>query len=186
MKVTFVATGFQFKRAEFSEAFKTAIQLELRNGAKEFVKAALIRVPVRTGFARGTLLNLGDAIGYSGASNKGSFTKKLVKKRLGVKNVSANGLLEYYNGVPKTPENARQFSTPINKVFTNNGKTFSFNYEQTVLYYEINDVSSNRYTPSAPWRSFEFGSAAFIDYLERVGLQRLPAITEYIIKKRIT
>jgi hypothetical protein len=186
MKVTFVATGFQFKRAEFSDAFKKAIQLEMRNGAKEFVKAALIRVPVRTGFARGTLLNLGDAIGYAGATNKPAFARKLDKRRLKVVNVSVNGAEEYYQGVPKTPENARQFSTPLNKVFTNNGRTFSFNYEQTVLYYEINDASSNRYTPSAPWRSFEFGSAAFIDYLERVGLQRLPAITEYIVKKRIS
>lgn len=179
MKVTFVATGFEFKRAEFSDAFKKAIQLELRNGAKEFVKAALPRVPVRTGFARGTLLNLADAIGYNAASNKEGFNRKLMSKRLKVKNVSVNGKLEYYEGVPKTPENARQFSTQINKVFTNNGRTFSFNYENTVLYYEIND---ERYQ----WRSFIFGSEAFISYLERVGLQRLPAITEYIIKKRIS
>lgn len=167
MKVTFVVTGFQFKRVEFSEAFKTAIKLEMRNGAREFAKEAIIRVPVRTGFARGTLLNLNNAIGLSTS-------------------ISTNGALEYYQGVRKTPENARQFSTPTNKVFTNNGRTFNFNYGVTVLYYEINDVSSNKYTPSAPWRSFQFGSAAFISYLERVGLKRLPAITEYIIKKRIT
>lgn len=186
MKVTFTATGFQFKRAEFSEAFKAAIKLEMRNGAKEFVKAALIRVPVRTGFARGTLLNLADAIGLSASASPVAFKRRLDKRRLNTINVPLNGQLEYYEGVPKTPENARQFSTPLNKVFTNNGRTFNFNYEMTVLYYEINDVNSNRYTPSAPWRSFEFGSAAFIDYLERVGLKRLPAITEYIVKKRLT
>lgn len=179
MKVTFTATGFQFKRAEFSDAFKAAIKLEMRNGAKEFVKAAFARVPVRTGFARGSLLNLFDAIGLSAAANPTAFREKLTRKRLKIVNVPLNGRLEYYEGVPKTPENARQFSTPLNKVFTNNGRTFNFNYETTILYYELNDVNLQ-------WRSFEFGSAAFIDYLERVGLKRLPAITEYIVKKRLT
>lgn len=184
MKVTFIATGFQFKRAEFSDAFKKAIQLEMRNGAREFVKAALPRVPVRTGFARGTLLNLSDAIGLASASNPKVLKAKMAKRV--PKNVSLNGQTEYYEGVAKNPDAGRQFSTPLNKVFTNNGRTFNFNYEQTVLYYEINDQGPNPHTPSAPWRSFEFGSAAFISYLERVGLQRLPAITEYIIKKRIS
>ncbi len=177
MKVTFTATGFQFKRAEFSDAFKKAIQLEMRNGAREFLKAALPRVPVRTGFARGTLLNLADAIGISAASNPTNFKKKLAKRPRQSKPV--NGIIEYYEGVLKTPEAARGFSTPIGRVFTNNGKAFSFNYDNTVLYYEINDEK-------LLWRSFEIGSEAFINYLERVGLQRLPAITEYILRKKLS
>lgn len=179
MKVNISIAGFEFKRAEFSDAFKKAIALEMRNAAKKFVEAALPRVPVRTGFARGTLLNLSDAVGYAGASNKAAFIKKLDKRRMKVVNVSVNGLVEYYERVPKTPENARQFSTPMTRVFTNNGKSWSFNYENTVLYYELNDAKLN-------WRSYEFGSAAFIDYLERTGLQRIPAITEYLIRKRLS
>lgn len=177
MKVNITVTGFQFKRAEFSEAFKTAIKLEMRNAAREFVKAALPRVPVRTGFARGTLLNLQDAIEMTAASNPASFKKKLAKRPS--KNSPLNGKLEYYEGVLKTPDNARGFSTPTNRVFTNNGKAWSFNYDNTVLYYELNDAKYQ-------WLSYKFGEAAFIDYLERVGMQRIPAITDYIIRKKLS
>ncbi len=177
MKVNITVTGFEFKRAEFSESFKKAIKLQMRNGAREFLKAALPRVPVRTGFARGTLLNLADAIGIAASSNPIAFKKKLAKRPL--QDSPVNSIKEYYLGVLKTPEAARGFSTPIGRVFTNNGKAYSFNYDNTVLYYEINDEVYQ-------WKSFELGSAAFIDYLEHVGLQRIPAISEYIIRKKLS
>jgi len=177
MKVNISVMGFEFKRAEYSETFKKAIALEMRNAARKFVEAALPRVPVRTGFARGTLLNLTDAIGMASASSPSAFKRRIRKRAK--QDSPVNGLIEYYEGVLKTPENARGFSTPTNRVFTNNGKAWSFNYDNTVLYYEINDAKLN-------WRSFQFGEAAFIDYLERTGMQRIPAITDYIIRKRLS
>ena len=176
MKVKISIAGFEFKRAEFSDAFKKAIALEMRNAARKFVEAALPRVPVRTGFARGTLLNLTDAIGMAAASSPAAFKKKLAKRPK--QNSPVNGLVEYYEGVLKTPDAARAFSTPSNRVFTNNGKSWQFNYDNTVLYYEINDERLN-------WRSYQYGTAAFIDYLERTGLQRIPAITDYLIRKKL-
>ncbi len=186
MKINFVLSGFVFKRAEYTAAFKEALQLQLRNGAREFAKEVILRVPVQTGFARGALLNLTDAIGLNASSNPLAFRRKLDKRRQKARNVPLNGVQEYYTDgggrVLKTPENARQFSTPAGRVFTNNGFQFTFNYYLTILYYEINDEVANPYTPSSPWKSFEAGQEAMNNYLQTTGLQKIPAITDYMVK----
>lgn len=189
MKITFQLTGFVFKRAEYTKAFSRALQLQLRNAAREFAKEVLLRVPVQTGFARGALLNLNDAIGLNAASNPLAYRRKIDAKRLKIRNVAVNGAQEYYTDrgarVLKTPENARQFSTPLNRVFTDNGYKYTFNYYVTILYYEINDVTSNRYTPSAPWRSFEAGQAAMLKYLQENLLSKVPAIKDFMVKTEL-
>lgn len=185
MKITFKLNGFNFKRVEYTKAFAAALQLQLRNAAREFAREVLLRVPVQTGFARGALLNLDDAIGLNAATNPLAFRRKIDKKRGKVRNVPLNGSYEYYTDsggrVLKTPENARQFSTPLGKVFTNNGFKYTFNYYVTILYYEINDVTSNRYTPSAPWGSFQAGQEAMLKYLQDNILRKVPAIKDFMV-----
>jgi len=180
---------FGFKREPYTAAFFKAIQLVMRNAAREFAKAVLIRVPVQTGFARGSLLNLADAIGLSASSSPESFRRKLDKRRMKVYNVPLNGKVSYYTDsggkVPKTPENARQFSTAPDKVFTQEDGVFIFNYAASILYYVINDASANPYTPSSPWLSFAAGHMAFINYLHENLLDDVPAISDYIEKTEI-
>lgn len=188
IKATF--TKFEFKRLAFSKAFDTAMKLLMRNAAREFAREALLHVPVQTGFARGALLNLTDAIGLSAASSPQSFLRKLDKRRGKIVNVPLNGKLSYYTDsggkVPKTPENARQFSTKPENVFSDSNFVYTFNYKQSIFYYYINDKGTNPYTPSAPWLSFPTAHAVFVKYINDNILQAVPAISDYILKTRVT
>lgn len=183
LKIKATLFQFTFKRAAYSKAFDKAMQLLMRNAAREFAKAVLLRVPIQTGFARGALLNLADAIGLNAATSPISFIRKLDKRRMNAKNLPLNGVVSYYTDsggrVPKTPENARQFSTAIDKVFTSENYVYTFNYEASILYYMINDAFSNSHTPSAPWMSFEAGHDAMVQYIEEHVLDDVPAISDY-------
>jgi len=181
---------FEFKRKEFSAAFDTAIQLEMRNAARAWYRAAVAQVPVRTGFAAGTLLNLTTAIGLSAATNRGAFLKREEKRR-GKARLIKPRLREFYHHESgsttlKTPEAARRFSTPPAKVFTNFGGKYLFHYGVSVIYYSINELQANSKIRNTPWKSFQIGEEAFNKYLVEVGLKRLPAIDKYISSTRVT
>jgi hypothetical protein len=175
---------WNFNSQKFLKTLDEAIQLEMRNAARAFLREAIIHVPVRTGFARGALLNMGSAIGLSAASIPTRFLARLRKTIDGRIKSYKPRIVEYYYGAGsktlKTPENARQFSTPIDKVFLKENNVYLFHYEQTILYYVINDILTNPYTPSAPWRSFEFGKNAFSDYLKNQGIAKLPGARDAI------
>ena len=180
---------FEFKRVAYSRAFDKAMKLLLRNAAREFAKAVILRVPVQTGFARGSLLNLADAIGINASSSPESFRRKLDKRRGKIVNVPLNGKTSYYTDsggrVPKTPENARQFSTDPDKVFTAADNVYTFSYGASILYYVINDIASNSHTPSAPWLSFQAGHDAMTAYIREHILEDVPAIKDYVEKTEI-
>lgn len=180
-------TKFEFKSKEFSEAFKKALNIQIRKAAKEFLKAAILRVPVRTGFARGGLGNLATAIGLAAASDKTSFINKFNRRR---KQGASGSRIEFYKSpggskVLKTPENARRYATPIDKVFKEVNNIFTFNYNITILYYNLNDFFSNAKVASAPWKSFAAGRNAFIDYLRITGIAKLPQLKQFVLKTKI-
>lgn len=175
---------FEFKRQEFSKAFDSAIQREMRNAARAWYRAAVAQVPVRTGFAAGTLLNLTTAIGLSAATNRAGFLKREEMRR-GKARLLKPRLREFYHHgsgsiTLKTPESARRFATPPGRVFTNFGGKYFFNYAVSVAYYRINELEAHPKIRNTPWKSFQAGEEAFQQYLLDVGLKRLPSINSYI------
>lgn len=174
---------FEFKRKEFSQAFVDGLFTQMRQAAREFARVAIEQVPIRTGFARGALRNLETAIGSFAATSPEKFLER-EKTKFGKEKPPR--LTEYYyhsrgNRTLKTPENARRFSTPPNKVFTVDGDVLLFNYNVTVLYYIVNEHTTSG-VRNSPWQSFAKGREAFVSYMQDVGLKRLPAITSYTIK----
>ncbi len=63
--------------------------------------------------------------------------------------------------------------------------TYQFSFRINISYFEINDEFSNRYTPSAPWKSFATGKRAFLDHM-KANLSRLPSVLSYIIETELT
>lgn len=180
---------FEFKRQEFSKTFTEALKLEIRNAAREFVKTALEKIPIRTGFARGGLLNLEAAIGISASSHPTAFIKAFNKRARSLKFAGPRAQ-EYYKSaggrqVLKTPQNARAYSTPMNKIFTVINNVYYFNYNITISYFTLNDFFAHSRVPSAPWKSFTLGRISFLAYLRTKGIKKLPAIKSYILQTEV-
>jgi hypothetical protein len=196
----------------FTKKLDEAIKAQIRQAARAFFRIASESVPVRTGFARGSLGSILEALGGgSTLSATQSITKRktpaqsfyaatliLAKqkflssgifsgKRPALKNVQLP--TEYYyfgrRKVAKTPEAGKQFATKPENIFQVKGQAYLFNFAVSITYFDINDQYQNPRTPSSPWQAFERGRLFFQQYMRTVGVKKLPKVTDYILKEEI-
>lgn len=164
MGFTFSADKLTLNVDAFKRDLSAQAEVQMKEAAKAFIREAASKVPVRTGFARGSLIPLAEA---SGAELL--FT------------VFDAARTEFYQGIPKSPETGALFGTPADQIFTREGNIFFFNYESRVIYYALQDVFRGR-SPTSPWGSFEAGSEAFLAYMATTGIRNLPSLFNYITK----
>lgn len=85
--------------------------------------------------------------------------------------------------VLKTPAAARQFATPVNKVFEEQGDDYIFNYEIDISYFNLQELANIGRSRYAPWQSFKAGREAFLKYMDSLKqTDILPKLDEFIVK----
>ena len=164
------------------DAYKTElmrnIEIAVKAAAKEFAKAALARIPIRTGFVAGSFGTLSDLLGSAGRFLPiVQFTRRLIraaKTFLAKEGLISQGREYYYpesgGKVLKTPESGRQFATQSEDIFKWRDLVFVFTYAVDISYFRIND-SIPGHAPTAPWHAFLAAQDAFEQYLTSVGLR---------------
>lgn len=166
------------------DAWKLLMQAQLevlfQNAAREFLRAASSRIPVRTGFLRGSFSTLADAV-------------RPVELLPVIPRTSRP---EYYRHAPrtrrilKTPISGRPFTTDPIKIFlrakrTSSGKSlgidglYTFNYSNLIRYLEINDKRLG-------WNAWTSGRLAFDNYINANLKNSLPEITRFTLITRTT
>lgn len=166
-KISATMSTFTFDKERFTRELDRAIKSELRAGIRAFLIAALQAIPIRTGFASGSLENLASraVLEETPAQQFKKITRKLYK--------------EYYKGVLKTPEAGKKFATPYAEIISAKDYIYTFNFESFIDYFNINDALSNPRTPSSPWNSFSLGEIAMSNYLDNI---EIPDITDFIVE----
>lgn len=178
----------------FTRAVREYIEQQMRIAAGKFAAAALVRIPIRTGFVASAIGVLAELLG-SNANFNPIVAHARQQIRAGASGRSVTGISNfasaeyYYPGagikIAKTPENAKQFATPPANIIKTEGLKVSFNFEVDITYFRINDNVAG-HAPSAPWGAFKAGEQAFLDYMNTTAVQGMPKIIDYIIKKRVT
>lgn len=144
----------------YTDALKKKLQIQMRQAAREFVLAAIVKVPIDTGQARGTFLPLGRflkvTIPISGAQPTGLGGATEKSQRTGA------GLL-------------RQ------KLFQFESETGAeiFEIDPQLFYFWFNDMEANGFA-GTPWKSLEEGKKAFLRYMRDVAPKRLPRIKDFV------
>jgi hypothetical protein len=163
--------GLKFAKAPFSKKVDEAIKVLIRNAAREWLRAMIVRIPVWTGQARG-------AVKFARGPN-GNLAKYL--------NVS----------IPIVPretrkgKNAQTGGRQGQYTFRSGQHVYRFFFRSDVIYYIHNDffvrhdADRVREQIRSPWRSLETGSKAFEEFLER-NKKNLPRIQDAITKVEIT
>ena len=148
-------------------------ELQLRSAARAFVKAAIVKVPVDTGMARGSFLNIGRFL---------KIAIPIPKRR--TRHKDGSPILYYHRpgskGIPKTPEAGANLSVYSFKKL-GPGK-MNFEFQSKVLHYVLEDrigIHSQR------WGSFEAGRNAFIKELRNLK-KRLPRVEAFLLKTTIS
>jgi hypothetical protein len=121
LRIAMEAEMYTLNRTDFELAVGEFMNITMRRAVQEFLKACVARIPVRTGFARGSFGNL--------------------TREFGVEDqVTGNSQREYYyhsrgQGVLKTPTSGRQFVTDPSNVLTKTGSGVTFNLDNAIKYY---------------------------------------------------
>lgn len=157
----------QFDSSGYTKAMKKALEVQFRHAARAFLRAAIPRVPVQTGMARGSFLNIG----------------RLLNVAVPIQPTLFNQF--YYPGrLPKTPATGAALSTPAENVITWKSNQIRFEFQTKVWHYTLEDYFGVR-SPSAPWQSFMLGRIAFMEEM-RALKDRLPKIKSYMTRTTIS
>lgn len=155
----------KFDSKGYSAALKKAIEVQFRQAARAFIRAAVPLIPVDTGMARGSFLNIG----------------RFLKVAVPI-NPLRRGQRYYPGGLPKTPQAGANLSTPITEIFTWDGDKLAFTFQSKVLHLTLEDHIGVR-SPTAPWKAFDAGRDAFMSTLHGM---KLPKVKSYVVKTTIT
>ena len=168
MRISIVAAKIQFNAKGYITATYASLRGQMLAAAAEFVKVAAPLVPIDTGMARGSFLNmlqLLDTNSDPDNANLGAYARSIpngipteAQRRL------RNGqYIKYYhldgNVYRKTPATAKKFTTSRGQIIKRDGDKLVFNYEIDVVHFNIMD-EHNPYGPS--WHSIRRGREAFV------------------------
>jgi hypothetical protein len=156
----------EFKHIAYTKAARRKTEVQFRQAARAFVRAAVPRIPVETGMARGSFLNIGRFLRVA---------VPIAPTRLNQK--------YYATGTPiaKTPKSGAAlttFSIPGRK----GKKKLEFRFNSQVFHYQIEEHTGLR-SPSAPWLSLTYGMDAFNKVMRGLfAKSNYPQIANFVTK----
>lgn len=191
MKITVTATIEKFDEKKYMAAVKTAVRQCFMKAGQKFLLAAIPRVPIWAGMARGAFRNAEDLFGKvtadktsgyrirttqgKGGAGRGGGDKITTKFRRGYYYTPPGG-----GKIERTPQSGRQFATPSEKILDSatlaTGKSsFYFRFEINITYFNTLD--------EAKWGAFKAGAEALKTYVEK-NLE-LPDPLKFMVRKLV-
>lgn len=180
----------QFDAKRYNEQMMKYLDQQMRIAAKVFAEAALAKIPVRTGFAAGSLGALSELIGAKARFNPlVAAARAIIGAAKKLFKLEGNGIVEYYyppggGKILKTPTSGRQFATQLTDIIKREGNIILFDFEVDISYFSLQDINVGR-SPTAPWGAFEAGEEAMVKYIEEVLIPNTPAFEDFIVNKEL-
>jgi hypothetical protein len=191
VKLTFSASVEVFDKDKYLAAVREEVRRVFMKAGQKFLLAAIPRIPVWTGMARGAFRNAEDLFGKvtNDAQSSGVRIRTTRGANQGRGGGSSNAGARrgwYYKPpggsvIERSPQAGRQFATPSDKIFDNatlaTGRTaFYFRFEVDITYFTRFD--------DAKWGAFKAGGQALEDYV-RANL-KLPDPLKFMTRKTYT
>lgn len=161
-KVSFSVPQFILNPQKFHKTLRNNLQIRIRQAARAFVKAAIVKIPVDTGEARGTFLPLGRFL-----------------------NVAVP-----IGGEPRRGKSAQTGSSPNKQLlFTFGSEELGeyFEIDWQLFHFWFNDFFTHHYPKGqlpTPWGSIEAGKQAFMEYMKTEAPRLMPRLNEFIEVRR--
>lgn len=192
MKITMNASTFLIDTNAYANAVREEMRKVFLKAGQRFLLAAIPRIPVFTGMARGAFRNAEDVFGkvslddqsptgFRIRGGRGGGTSPTAQTRIGTSIVDVSRTGYYYNAptgrILRTPEAGRQFATDPGDILKASlvqsrfGMSFKF---------EV-DISYVNYLDDAKWGAFQAGQEAFLEYVN--ANLKLPSPLKFQIRK---
>lgn len=160
-----------FDSKGYTATLRKGLEVQFRQAARAFIRAAIPLIPVQTGMARGSFLNIGRYLRVAVPINPTKFNQQYFPPRGG-------------DPIPKTPESGAALSTSPDQIIRWEGDRISFEFQSGVFHLTLEDLIGVR-SPTAPWHSFITGRLAFHNELRNLR-NRLPKIKSFVTRTSIT
>lgn len=151
----------QLQLDQYSQAVNVAIQSQMKEALRAFLRAALTRIPVYSGDAQRSLLPIG----------------RFVDENIPI------------DPVPGAHGHIKPPGEPLFK-FSNDFLHPKITFSPNLLHFKINefyDVSSSIPLKSeVPWHALEAGRRAYREYLRANLRKAVPSIKKFIVRTRVT
>jgi len=148
-QIAVTGVTYEFDVNGWHTAHRLNLMKQVKRAAAAFAQAALLKIPVRTGFVAVAWSTLTDLLGRNARFNP---------------IVPVIHRAEFYRGggskVLKSTTSGRLFATPSDQIFVLQGNELTFDYKVDIDYFRIND-SVPGHAPTAPWQAFIEAKVAF-------------------------
>lgn len=158
---------------KFGKTLDEQLQVLVRNAARAWLRALIIRVAVYTGFALGSV---------KFARGRGGELASFLNVSVPINPKHDRPKWYYPPGggrVPKTPDQGgrfAQFSFPVSQ------HRYRFRFRDDVVHFKLNEFFSS-VSPTSPWHAVKAAREAFKEHI-RENVKTLPKIKKYIIKSK--
>lgn len=156
----------KFDKKGYTEALGKAVEVQVRQAAREWLRAVIIEVPVYSGQAASSLVPLSQylRIAIDTSPTENARERKLDGRSLG----RSQG---HYS-------------------FDHTDTIYTFSFSTEVPHYLINEFNTGLGQPPlihpTPWKSMTYGKIAFQNYLKSNLKDKIPKISKYITTVKIT
>lgn len=161
-------------------AVREAIRQCFLKGGQKFLLAAIPRVPVWTGMARGAFLNAEDLFGKVSVDKTSGYR---IRGGRGGGSADKGRRGYYYNGIERSPQVGRQFSTKSADILDGGGASLASGRTAFYFRYDINIDYFTKFDQEK-WGSLKAGGDALEAYV-RANLV-LPDPIKYMTRKTYT
>lgn len=162
--------GFKFDKGGFIGATERAAKSAVYSAAKEWLRAVIVRVPIWSGQALGSVKY---AVGRSGNSS-GLFLGEYLKQQIPIQ--------AYHWKANKNPQTG---GVQGRYTFSQSRHQYRFTFQTDVIYYVIQDFFNIKVSPRAPWGSMDAGAAAFNAAIGAEMASRLPRVNDFLLDSEI-
>jgi hypothetical protein len=171
--IKFKLKSFKFNNKKWSETRHQQTILAQKMAARAWVEAVVVRIPVWSGQALGSIKF---AQGRSGESS-GMFLFQFLKMTIPI---TPGPVATFLHRTPK--KNAITGGAQGRFTFTSNQNThqYTFTFFTSIIYFIIQDFFNISISPSAPWGSMEAGKKAWHETIRSEIKKRLSGIAKFI------
>lgn len=176
MKLTVTATVEKFDKEKYLKAVKEAVRKCFMKAGQKFLLAAIPRIPIWTGMARGAFRNAEDLFGKvtadktqghrirttkgKGTAGRGGGEKITFKFRRGYFYYPPGG-----GKIPRTPQSGRQFATPTDKILEITGASLATGNMSFYFRFDVDITYLDKWEHK--WLAFKAGGDALKEYIEK-------------------
>lgn len=163
------AQAIDFDLNSLSRTASDRLEAHARQAAREFLRAIIKShaVPIDTGMAMGSFLNLGRFLNVAVPQGPGPHRGQRTY-------VHSDGT-RYPN--QKGPELGAQFATKPEDAFIFTPTSVTFQFETDVYHYILNEFG----LVFGPWNSFEIGREAALAYSKANFVKQMPKLLDFVI-----